>query len=640
MASRFAEAWELFQARPGEESFEPLYETTKALVYTICYRILRNREDAGDALQNTFARLLVLARDPSSQESMPDVQSVIRRLAVLEADSLRNRRGRCAKREILMHTPPDRPGADLPPDRIAAAHELRDRIETLVSTLPERQRLPILLHFFHGMTQAEIAQALDRPVRTVSDQIAAGLKRLRPLMHRAGLGEATLVFAALIGASEWLHPPASLAAHVVFAKSLVLAQGMGAAGLGAGAGVIPAGGTGHSLIHFIHWGGITMKAKLGLSVVAAVLIAAGVFVSVQLRENPRERAARPGQTSRQDSAPGGLGTAGPSLAAEAASGTQIPQKGGGVPISSLATPSSATTAAPVAPAPPRETEGMTIQGCITDESGLPIAGAHVATEATFRTFWPDAPTSGALVATSQPDGRYTLSGIKKTTGLLSLAAFRIDASRSGDAAVALLGEKLNGTLVADDYAAYNRIAALLCQSCLAHPIRIARDLAAELERSPLQYRRTQAIAFCNDVKNLLSDACKAHTRLKSPAARFHAKASYTLQLRALCASPAACDRVETFRNRLLRTLPTLFTFLTVPGVPPTNNAAERALRTIVIFRKTSFGIRSDIGAKELAVMSSLLLSVRLQKGDPLAFTRDLVANNLHKARRAIFPDTS
>ena len=222
----------------------------------------------------------------------------------------------------------------------------------------------------------------------------------------------------------------------------------------------------------------------------------------------------------------------------------------------------------------------------------------------------------------------------------NLAVFRIDASRSGDAAVALLGEKFNGTLVADDYAAYNRISALFRQSCLAHPIRIARDLAAELERSPLQYRRTQAIAFCNDVKTLLCDACDAHTRLKSPAARLRVKASYTLQLRALCASPAACDRVETFRNRLLRTLPTLFTFLSVPGVPPTNNAAERALRPIVIFRKTSFGIRSDIGAKDLAVMSSLLLSVRLQQGDPLAFTRDLVANNLHKARRAIFPDTS
>ena len=222
----------------------------------------------------------------------------------------------------------------------------------------------------------------------------------------------------------------------------------------------------------------------------------------------------------------------------------------------------------------------------------------------------------------------------------ALAAFRVDPSRSGDAAAALLGKKFAGTLVADDYAGYNRVVTRFRQSCLAHPIRIARDLAAELDRSPLQHRRTQAIAFCNDVKDLLTCACKADKRLVQPAARLRAKAVFTHRLRELCALPAASERVETFRNRLLRTLPTLFTFLAVPGVPPTNNAAERAIRPIVVFRKMSGGLRSVAGAKELATMASLMLSVKLQKGDPLAFLRDLVVNNLATARRAVFPDTS
>lgn len=221
----------------------------------------------------------------------------------------------------------------------------------------------------------------------------------------------------------------------------------------------------------------------------------------------------------------------------------------------------------------------------------------------------------------------------------ALAAFRVDPSRSRDAAQALLGKKFAGTLVADDYKGYNRTSRFR-QSCLAHPIRIARDLAAELGRSPLQFRRNQAIAFCNDVKDLLACACKAHKRLVQPAARLRAKADFTRRLRQLCAMPAACERVETFRNRLLRTLPTLFTFLAKPGVPPTNNAAERALRPIVVFRKMSGGLRSVAGAKELATMASLLLSVKLQKGDPLAFLQNLVVNNLATARRSIFPDTS
>jgi len=39
-------------------------------------------------------------------------------------------------------------------------------------------------------------------------------------------------------------------------------------------------------------------------------------------------------------------------------------------------------------------------------------------------------------------------------------------------------------------------------------------------------------------------------------------------------------------------------------------------------------------------MASLMLSVKLQKGDPLAFLQNLVVNNLATARRSIFPDTS
>lgn len=43
---------------------------------------------------------------------------------------------------------------------------------------------------------------------------------------------------------------------------------------------------------------------------------------------------------------------------------------------------------------------------------------------------------------------------------------------------------------------------------------------------------------------------------------------------------------------LLREAPMLWTFLDYPGVPLTNNAAERALRPYVIWRKTSFATQS------------------------------------------------
>ncbi len=56
--------WEAFRSDPSEEPFRPLYEETKALVYTICRRILRNPEDATDAFQSAYCRLLAFAQDP------------------------------------------------------------------------------------------------------------------------------------------------------------------------------------------------------------------------------------------------------------------------------------------------------------------------------------------------------------------------------------------------------------------------------------------------------------------------------------------------------------------------------------------------------------------------------------------------
>ena len=54
---------------------------------------------------------------------------------------------------------------------------------------------------------------------------------------------------------------------------------------------------------------------------------------------------------------------------------------------------------------------------------------------------------------------------------------------------------------------------------------------------------------------------------------------------------------RVFANNLLKIWPALWTFVTVEGVEPTNNPAERALRGPVIHRKLSHGTRSDDGER-------------------------------------------
>jgi transposase len=67
----------------------------------------------------------------------------------------------------------------------------------------------------------------------------------------------------------------------------------------------------------------------------------------------------------------------------------------------------------------------------------------------------------------------------------------------------------------------------------------------------------------------------------------------------------------------------LWTFLSEPGVEPTNNAAERALRTAVLWRKCSFGHKSDGGGAYVEALLSVGGTLTLQKRGLLSFLQEV-----------------
>ncbi len=79
-----------------------------------------------------------------------------------------------------------------------------------------------------------------------------------------------------------------------------------------------------------------------------------------------------------------------------------------------------------------------------------------------------------------------------------------------------------------------------------------------------------------------------------------------------------------FANNLLKIWPALWTFLTVPGVTPTNNAAERALRGPVIHRRLSHGNQSDDGERFTERSLSAPVTCRLQHRSLLVYLRELL----------------
>lgn len=80
-------------------------------------------------------------------------------------------------------------------DRVPAGEDLgalaeeelrRDQIREALATLPAEQRESVVLHCLEGLTQAETASAVQRPLGTVKWQIAQGLHSLRATLTQGG----------------------------------------------------------------------------------------------------------------------------------------------------------------------------------------------------------------------------------------------------------------------------------------------------------------------------------------------------------------------------------------------------------------------------------------------------------------------
>jgi len=79
-----------------------------------------------------------------------------------------------------------------------------------------------------------------------------------------------------------------------------------------------------------------------------------------------------------------------------------------------------------------------------------------------------------------------------------------------------------------------------------------------------------------------------------------------------------------FAKNLLKLWPALWTFVTVEGVKPTNNAAERALRGPVIYRRLSHGTQSEAGERLIERALSVSVTCRLQDRSMFTYMRDLL----------------
>jgi len=222
----------------------------------------------------------------------------------------------------------------------------------------------------------------------------------------------------------------------------------------------------------------------------------------------------------------------------------------------------------------------------------------------------------------------------------NLAFFHIDRHRSAEVAKGIFGEDFEGTIVRDRYAAYNGIGANY-QACLAHIITTVKEIIREHALLPMSEQDKNLDSFISGVKDLCSRACDIGQKLKSgkitPESARRIEKRFLRKLKVLCKQPLGFKPAETLRTYLISPeKKNLFTFLRIPGVPPTNNHAEQSLRKIVIFRKICFGTRSKKGLRSHSIIPSLVQTAKRQGVHPLSFLKTLLTADTAAAQAALY----
>jgi transposase len=179
------------------------------------------------------------------------------------------------------------------------------------------------------------------------------------------------------------------------------------------------------------------------------------------------------------------------------------------------------------------------------------------------------------------------------TELLTL--FRLDPSRSKAVVQALLGPDWTGIVGSDRYSAYRHLPLEQRQLCWAHLLREFRKLAAyNHHQRPLGERLLEITARIFAVWHRFRAATIDRPTLLVELAPLQAELRQALEDGL---DPPHAVVAGALCGNLLDCWPALWTFAQVDGVEPTNNAAERALRPAVLWRKGSFGTQSDSGSR-------------------------------------------
>jgi transposase len=197
-----------------------------------------------------------------------------------------------------------------------------------------------------------------------------------------------------------------------------------------------------------------------------------------------------------------------------------------------------------------------------------------------------------------------------------VTVFVVRLSRSANVAQELLGEQFWGWLVTDRWSAYTWYPIWRRQLCWAH---LLRDLDAMVARGGRSQEigaalQAQARQMCH-WWHRVCDGTRAHASFRTYMQPIRWEVEQLLEAGQTCGAP----KTEGTCREILKRRQALWTFVRHAGVEPTNNAAERAIRPGVLWRKGSFGTQSADGSRFVEAMLTVAATLKQQHRNVLDY---------------------
>jgi RNA polymerase sigma-70 factor (ECF subfamily) len=170
-------------ASQDEAALAQLYDRYRVILFGLLMRILNNREEAEDVLQEVFLQVWRRAADFDENRGRPFTWLV----TMARSRGIDRLRTLASRERVAVAGAKEETEAVSDAASDAFRSEQRSRVTSALAQLPDEQQRPLILAYFDGLTQTEIAARLGAPLGTVKTRMRTGMMKLREML--AGQGE-------------------------------------------------------------------------------------------------------------------------------------------------------------------------------------------------------------------------------------------------------------------------------------------------------------------------------------------------------------------------------------------------------------------------------------------------------------------